>query len=205
MLIIMLSFVIIIIILLRTELSAHGCVCCVVLCEHRFLAEVAAECSTNLMTPDNLAICFAPTLMRGMVDNPATVLEEIKCARVIIRKWIMNEMELVLASKLSGLTGLSGGAGSNSSGGSAGKGKGLKFSRGATAAAVASEQVSSHHGGEEATAPPAAVRIIPPPLSSSVSIDSAAADASEDIIMTTSSSTDDAITSTGEETQSQSK
>lgn len=177
-----------------------------VLCECRFLAEVAAECSTNLMTPDNLAICFAPTLMRGMVDNPATVLEEIKCARVIIRKWIMNEMELVLASKLSGLTGLSGGAGSNSSGGSAGKGKGLKFSRGAAAAAVASEQVSSHHGGAEATARPAAVRIIPPPQSSSVSIDSAAATAaSEDIIMTTSSSTDDAITSTGEQTQSQSK
>ena len=54
----------------------------------RFLAQVSAACSVNLMTTNNLAICFSPNILRPRVETLQSVARDTPIAIAVIRALI---------------------------------------------------------------------------------------------------------------------
>jgi hypothetical protein len=74
-----------------------------------FLLEVSSHSSVNKMSPDNLAIVFAPNLIRPKVETPTSMMSEMPSSISVIASLIGHYDEIFAV----------GGSSSNSSGSAA--------------------------------------------------------------------------------------
>lgn len=51
------------------------------------------------MTPDNISVVFAPTLMKMEVSDPMQALHEIKISQKILKAVLLNRMEKHLSTQ----------------------------------------------------------------------------------------------------------
>jgi hypothetical protein len=68
-----------------------------------FLAELARESQINKMGPDNIAVVFAPTLMRMELVDPFQALQEVKISQKILIALLLKKMENNLSREFSSL------------------------------------------------------------------------------------------------------
>ena len=67
----------------------------------RFLADIAAHSPVNKMTPDNISVVFAPTLIHIDMSAPEIALESVPICQKIVRLLLMRHMEKKVAERLS--------------------------------------------------------------------------------------------------------
>ena len=63
----------------------------------RFLAAVSSQCALNLMTPNNVAICFSPNILRPRVETLQSVARDTPIAIAVIRSLIEHAQQQTTA------------------------------------------------------------------------------------------------------------
>mmetsp|Transcript_19160 Transcript_19160/g.32071 ORF Transcript_19160/g.32071 Transcript_19160/m.32071 type:complete len:490 (-) Transcript_19160:1637-3106(-) len=66
-----------------------------------FLADIAAQSPVNKMSPDNISVVFAPTLIRIDMSSPESALEHLPICQKIVRVLLLRRMEQLVADRMS--------------------------------------------------------------------------------------------------------
>lgn len=66
-----------------------------------FLADIAAQSQVNKMSPDNISVVFAPTLIRIDMSSPESALEHLPICQKIVRVLLLKRMEQIVADRMS--------------------------------------------------------------------------------------------------------
>lgn len=64
---------------------------------------MARESQINKMSPDNISVVFAPTLMRMEMTDPIQALQEVKVSQKILKALLLKRMEAHLSVEFSTL------------------------------------------------------------------------------------------------------
>lgn len=87
--------------LVYTLLYCNLCVYLIVYLLHRFLADIAVQSPVNKMSPDNISVVFAPTLLQIDMSTPESAMESLPICQKIVRVLVMRKMEAHMAVRMS--------------------------------------------------------------------------------------------------------